>query len=777
MRNWDSLHVIRAGAALFVLLLSLYILVYVPVPDSLDGEALLTVAASLARRGSTDMNAIAYSDWVMPENAGMGKLGLDGRDYSKKAIAPSLALIPFVFAADALPPLTTRAVAMLLNPIVTALTAALLFHLIRRLGFSVRAAWWTALLYGAATTAFVYTGTLFGEPLAALAVAAVLLAYARWRDRMRHADLLIMGAGFALLVGVNLVYAVLVPIGALFVSAYPAEGGDRRGRIRLAAVAARAVWFGLPIGLALLGIGAHNIVRFGSPLDSGYRFASGEGFTQPLLVGLYGLFLSPYRGLFWYSPILLAAIPGAIMILRRRRAPSEPQTALPTDQPSGEVRDTRSTALLALALGAGIALAFASWWSWYGGVVFGPRFLIPALPAFSLFLAPVIERVTAWRSRIAALSFGLLVVVSFAVQVVGAAISYIPYYAELKATYFNGSPNAFVGSLDDRVLVDPALSPIFGHARLLLTGFPLQVGWLARGFDPIYLIAAALLAGVGIVLLRRSRPPSRRLGLVTAMIAVCALGLTAWRGSATQPDAESVRTLGAALDDADTLVTATTYYHAAILDLETPARVLTLNAPVTPDDQRAQALWNALLPASTRLAYLTWMPPGDPQDWMARELFEREAVLSEQPLDGHRLLLFTNSAPTPTLAAGIHFGQIELSRWGAAFSEQTLSASFDWTAGDSIPGDYTWFIHVIDADGTILAQQDRAPLGGFAPTTTWQPGDSLRESVAFVLTNPEDAAALRIGWIDPTSGGRLPGVAQDGTPLPDGYAVLPLPGR
>ena len=78
--------------------------------------------------------------------------------------------------------------------------------------------------------------------------------------------------------------------------------------------------------------------------------------------------------------------------------------------------------------------------------------------------------------------------------------------------------------------------------------------------------------------------------------------------------------------------------------------------------------------------------------------------------------------------------------------------------------------------GTALAQQDRPPLGGTSPTSTWAPGEQVVDRLYFPL---ETAAIntewqLRVGWIDPASGERLHASAPDGTPVDEGFVVLPV---
>ena len=84
------------------------------------------------------------------------------------------------------------------------------------------------------------------------------------------------------------------------------------------------------------------------------------------VTGLVGLLISPSRGLFVFSPVLLFALPGMSRCLR---APTEPSLRLMTL--------------------AGLSTYFlygfiATWW---GGWVYGPRYMTDLIPFFALWLA------------------------------------------------------------------------------------------------------------------------------------------------------------------------------------------------------------------------------------------------------------------------------------------------------------------------------------------------------------------------------------------------------
>jgi hypothetical protein len=135
----------------------------------------------------------------------------------------------------------------------------------------------------------------------------------------------------------------------------------------------------------------YNVARFDAPFSSGYRF---QTFSHPFLSGLYGLTLSPSRGAFIYVPLLLVALAG-LTLLRG---------------------SSRVLGWMAIALLAARVLLFARWWSWYGGDVWGPRFIVPVIPAFAIPLAACVEQ---WGRRTffraAALASATLSVLGFVV--------------------------------------------------------------------------------------------------------------------------------------------------------------------------------------------------------------------------------------------------------------------------------------------------------------------------------------------------------------------------
>jgi hypothetical protein len=95
-----------------------------------------------------------------------------------------------------------------------------------------------------------------------------------------------------------------------------------------------------------------------------------------------------------------------------------------------------------------------------------------------------------------------------------------------------------------------------------------------------------------------------------------------------------------------------------------------------------------------------------------------------------------------------------------------------WQGERPLSTDYTVFVHLLGSDGSLLAQHDEMPGDGDRPTSTWQPG----EVVADLHTLVFDALTLSdyhlvVGLYDPSSGQRLPVIAEDGTVLGDNLVL------
>jgi hypothetical protein len=87
---------------------------------------------------------------------------------------------------------------------------------------------------------------------------------------------------------------------------------------------------------------------------------------------------------------------------------------------------------------------------------------------------------------------------------------------------------------------------------------------------------------------------------------------------------------------------------------------------------------------------------------------------------------------------------------------EELTLRLVWDAVQPPDGDYTMFAHLLDEQGAIVAQSDRAPEDGFYPTSQWDAGDLVADSYTLLLPNdlPSGPLQLVVGIYDPVTGQR-----------------------
>lgn len=99
--------------------------------------------------------------------------------------------------------------------------------------------------------------------------------------------------------------------------------------------------------------------------------------------------------------------------------------------------------------------------------------------------------------------------------------------------------------------------------------------------------------------------------------------------------------------------------------------------------------------------------------------------------------------PAGATAADATFGDsIALVGWSSREQDGQLYVTLFWQALAPMPRDYTAFVHLLDVDGTLAAQQDRPPAG--YPTSDWQPGEIIADTFAIDVPPNVAPAALRL---------------------------------
>ena len=314
---------------------------------------------------------------------------IDGHYYSEKAPAmvvaalPSFALTVAVQKAlgiDPDAPAATRWSEWIATAFSIGLLAALggvAFHalLLEKFGALTAVLGTFALFLGSitfpyATSLFAHAGTI---GLIAIALWGAVGAASSRRDVIAG-----LAAGFA----VASEYPAILP-GAVIGLYLLSKDWRRMLRYGLATLPAAALIlvnnFAISGSLFKLGYGSN-------PLFPEIAANTAFGFSLPARAAIYALLLGEYRGLLFWSPVMLMGIPGLIQMFRKDRA----------------------LAVMTVAGCLLIMLQVAAFYSWFGGNAVGPRYLSPALPLFGLAAAFGIKRFPEMGMLLLLVSIGLM---------------------------------------------------------------------------------------------------------------------------------------------------------------------------------------------------------------------------------------------------------------------------------------------------------------------------------------------------------------------------------
>lgn len=330
---------------------------------------------------------VAYHDGHFHPNKGPGTSFL---------AVPAWALVRSVYslagvAADSWAALTYGAwmTSLLSVGLATAAGAVLVLRLARGFG-SEQGARLAALAFAFCTMAWPFSTFLFEHNIIAVFLVASVYAVENAAGRRRAGAMHAAGllAGFSSITNYTMV--AFVPMVALFALARGRSPRD-------------LAWFAAGLAWPLMAIGFYNQACFGTIVATNYSYQSAMFMTDNRFLGVFAiprgdvlvlLLFSPFRGLFFTSPVLLAAL-AALVALRRRP-------------------EMRAWVALIAAVFGFLLLVNAAFNGWDGGWTAVPRYLAPAMGLLALPLAFAFERWKAVTVALASVSFlvqGLLTAV------------------------------------------------------------------------------------------------------------------------------------------------------------------------------------------------------------------------------------------------------------------------------------------------------------------------------------------------------------------------------
>ncbi|MDD3826842.1 MAG: phospholipid carrier-dependent glycosyltransferase [Anaerolineae bacterium] len=718
------------------LLFAVYLFTFSGSYHSSDEMSMLVATDSLARRGAWDIDLLR---WMEEQQ---GSFGPDGHLYSRKGIGTTLAALPLYWLSLRLQELGNVQAAMLTNAVVTGLTGALILALLRRLGYGRGAALLAALGFGLGTMAWPYARYLFSESLAGLGLMASAYFLVRFRDAAAGqprsgtpaGSVLLAGCGLGVALLARLNNAIVAPFLGLLLLAYLWRQYGRRW----AAWPGPIALFALPVLAALAVAAWYNWLRFGSPLTTGYL--PEERFATPFFEGFYGLLLSPGKGLFWYNPLLFAAVAAWPAFYRRFRA----------------------EALLAAAVVLANVAFYAPWYLWWAGHGWGPRFLVAALPFAALPLAAAFEAATRRPLALARRASGavaaglvLLAVLSLAVQVAGVAVDYNLYLDDVHAE---------LGLYHPATLFDPAHSPLLRQWSYIRAA-NLDLAWARNGsvnWGMLLLGLAAIVVSVlGLVDALQRRRSVWTGAWLPLLLAVVALRLLLQAGP--EGDVANIARAVASLERPGEAVALAESGWTEDLQNAYDGRLPFWGLPAGGQVPGAPAgAWEISSAPLTLAPVRFWAGEAGAGFYLSRGQTAIPRKPPVPPLD-----------PMPRLGSLALLSGVEV-EGRVVWHGGTLPVTVYWQALEPADVSYTVFVQLVDEEGGKAGQVDRLPCGDACPTTTWQPGDLVAERYELVVHPgaPPGRYRLIAGMYDLATGERLPVTDGGGEGRAGDYVLL-----
>lgn len=714
MTETSTRHHLRQVVALFFFFASLYMLTYNGLVVFNDELQMLDVTGSLVEYGDKKYDVAIWYVW---NNYG-SPIGNTASLYplveSPIELVQSLAGVPLYTLATQVPGLGLAQTTLLTNVLVSAAVCVLFFIYARTLDYSDRTALLGALLLGFGTALWPYSRTFLREPLTMfwLLLAAYLLELFRRTPDTLIRLFTLAAAAIVMYLAYNTKTESLVILPALVLVALPLRIHRR---------------YGILIDYLFVGILAVSVLLAATNLFINL-------FPEPMrLLGSYSIRPDTFRtafhtylfsigGSLWgTSPLLLLAIPGAIILIYRSQR-----------------RYIGVMILAVLAFAAGHAATAGD--NWYGGATLPPRFIIPIIPFVALVTLPLLDNLgkIGWLGRV---MVALLALYSLAWQITAIVLPWQLFPSTLPPEA--GGLTTWLPSLNRVEYLRPVVL-----LPKILTETP-DFAWI-RNTVYLWPVVFALETAIAIVGYRH-----RAVSLLLPVVFVASTGWMLTRinnDPGYRGDHDGLHRMAQTLDTieqpGDILLLNNRTYNYFFLNHRdfNEARVVTLSEhPLNPVELRQQPtvpLVNALARYRERLLLLMEIGPFAP--WAIRP-FERvmavdyyliREIQTDPPDPFVRLLEYSTihapepSAP-PEIETAYRFGD-QIVLIGATLPAGTqyhpgnvLPVSLYWTADGPANHDYTVAMFLatgeseLFVDGKTVQGYDSEPIAGFAHTSDW----------------------------------------------------------
>lgn len=754
MTNKPRLDYLAHLMTLFFVVMTIYLLSYRGLFLVRDEHFLYDSTESLVRQGNL-LRTYEYNSRLDGSTTVVTQPdGTPWRTGSHEPLMPIL-VAPLLWLAQQFNDVGTMHIVWLFNAFITAFVACSIYAIGVLQGYARRRAWIVAFLFAVGTIAWAYSRLLFREPLMALFTVWSFYFASRLRSdwEINKINWQIVGLFIASVIAMLLtkVIAIIFFPGIIIVLLPSTQ--LIRSHYRLLAIVTIAIMLAM-IGIVSvfsvtdLGIERYSFQNYWNTYTDNIRWES-------ILESFLGYLISPGRSIWLYNPILILAIPGGWLLIKR-----------------GEWRIVAAAILthILVSLFYGFSLNV----DWWGGWGWGPRYLLPLIPVLMLFLLPLFDHLDQLWRKLTVIFIALL---SIVIQLIGNAVPIENYFTD---RYFSG--HAPFGAIDPWMAFNWQWrwSPIPYHFSNVDFKH-LDVAWTFAE-EPwriivLFVILLALNSFIFLMVSRHkiiSKPVLISIFGISTILLITgtSLGIKSLSNDARYiQDQDDVMTLLNDLDDVaqadDAIFLDRAEYTLMFMNyFKTPALFVTLPyAPgevygpegpaVTSDDlailmgEESQYALDWTADHYEHIWLIASSSPFQPEKVRPIEhyLVERYFPVHEIELDGipvpRAIQFLTTDAPMgePTIEINAAFGEL-LSLNGIDLPDGTtfragdgIPISLSWQPVDNIDFNYNIGIYLVGPNG-VETDRNGQPQGTFGNMMEWEIGETYRDNHGLIV--PED---------------------------------------
>lgn len=423
-------------ARLTLFLFCAFLLVGGREPPWADANVAWKTAQAMVERHELSIDLAAPSYFFVERN---------GKKYGYGSLGTALSQVPAVLLQrrlSKLPGIAQGPLLALCSHLVPALCMALAVALFARrsvrMGATLRLGFSWSLVLAFATVCLVYARSSYGEALQTLLLVWMADLLLSACEAPRAGPCALLGLCFGMLFVAKPLYAAILPSAVgVFVWA--------RWRDGLLRVAWRLALAGLCALPGLWVFVQHNAVKTGHFLQTGYQSGQLGLFEGELPAGLFGLLLSPGKGLLFFAPPVVLSLWGLRQAWQTHQA----------------------VVMVVVSFFLPVLFVSAKYPVWHGGYCFGPRYLVPTVPLLLWLALPLLVRWWEERKTTARIALVSCALVGGTSAVLGSAVYWDHYCRVLAQVKTHALHPSWSEDHHPFGYFVPQFSPLVGHAWVL----------------------------------------------------------------------------------------------------------------------------------------------------------------------------------------------------------------------------------------------------------------------------------------------------------------------